>query len=181
MGTRNLTMVINQEGVTKVAQYGQWDGYPSGVGLGVLNFLKDKELFEKFKSKLDKVRFLDKEGQDKEFIESYNNNTPEWSNETDNRTEEQKRWWATYCHRDLSEEVLTNIANSGDTEIILFDESDFGTDTVFCEWCYVINLKDNKLLVYEDMTKPALVEYSLDNLPTQDEFLKLEQLEETEE
>ena len=24
MGTRNLTMVINQEGEKKVAQYGQW-------------------------------------------------------------------------------------------------------------------------------------------------------------
>ena len=44
MGTRNLTMVINQEGETKVAQYGQWDGYPSGVGASVLSFLKNKEL-----------------------------------------------------------------------------------------------------------------------------------------
>ncbi len=52
MGTRNLTMVINQEGEKKVAQYGQWDGYPSVVGLGVLNFLKNKELFDKFKSNL---------------------------------------------------------------------------------------------------------------------------------
>ena len=41
MGTRNLTMVINQKGEKKVAQYGQWDGYPSGVGVSVLNFLKN--------------------------------------------------------------------------------------------------------------------------------------------
>ena len=61
MGTRNLTMVINQEGEKKVAQYGQWDGYPSVVGLGVLNFLK-------------RVRFLDEEGIDKELVESYNKN-----------------------------------------------------------------------------------------------------------
>lgn len=27
MGTRNLTMLIS-DGETKVAQYGQWDGYP---------------------------------------------------------------------------------------------------------------------------------------------------------
>ncbi|MDV4024915.1 hypothetical protein CMT52_11285 [Elizabethkingia anophelis] len=181
MGTRNLTMVINQEGVTKVAQYGQWDGYPSGVGLGVLNFLKDKELFEKFKSKLDKVRFLDKEGQDKEFIESYNNNTPEWSNETDNRTEEQKRWWATYCHRDLSEEVLTNIANSEDEEIILLNREETGKSDGWVEWSYIVNLKENMLHVHEHIDVPPIKSFSLDNLPTQDEFLKLEQLEETEE
>ena len=71
MGTRNLTMVIDQQGEKKVAQYGQWDGYPSGVGLGVLSFLKDKDLFEKIKSNLSKVRFLDEEGVDKEFIEDY--------------------------------------------------------------------------------------------------------------
>lgn len=58
MGTRNLTMVISQEGEKKVAQYGQWDGYPSGVGASVLAFLKNEELFEKLKSNLSKVRFF---------------------------------------------------------------------------------------------------------------------------
>ena len=72
-------MVINQEGEKKVAQYGQWDGYPSGVGAGVLKFLKDEKLFEKFKTNLSKVRFLDEEGVDKDFIESYNKNAPQWS------------------------------------------------------------------------------------------------------
>ena len=110
MGTRNLTMVINQEGEKKVAQYGQWDGYPSGVGVGVLKFLKNKEMFEKFKANLSKIRFLDEEGVDREFIDSYNKNAPQWSNEPDNRTEEQKRWFSTYCTRDLAEEILTNIA-----------------------------------------------------------------------
>jgi hypothetical protein len=90
MGTRNLTMVINHQGEKKVAQYGQWDGYPSGVGVCVLAFLRNKELFQKFKSNLSKVRFLDEEGLDKEFLESYDKNAPKWSGEPDNRTEEQK-------------------------------------------------------------------------------------------
>ena len=47
MGTRNLTMVIS-ENKTKVAQYGQWDGYPEGQGKTILKFLKrcDLKIFE---------------------------------------------------------------------------------------------------------------------------------------
>ena len=32
MGTRNLTMVI-QDQQTRIAQYGQWDGFPDGQGI----------------------------------------------------------------------------------------------------------------------------------------------------
>ena len=148
MGTRSLTMVINQEGEKKVAQYGQWDGYPSGVGVGVLNFLKNKEVFDRFKFNLSKVRFLGEEGIDKEFIESYNKNAPQWSHEPDNRTEEQKRWFRTYCTRDLAEEVLKNIANSTDGEIILMDRENTAKCDGWVEYSYVINLKENTLGIY---------------------------------
>jgi len=111
MGTRNMTMVIDQEGAKKVAQYGQWDGYPSGVGADILNFLKNTELFEKFKAKLGRVRFAEPEGKDKELLESYDNNAPTWSNDPDKRTEEQKKWFKTFITRDLAAEVLTNIAD----------------------------------------------------------------------
>jgi hypothetical protein len=44
MGTRHLIKVIyNKE--TKVAQYGQWDGYPDGQGLTILNFLDEEGNF----------------------------------------------------------------------------------------------------------------------------------------
>ena len=56
MGTRNLTMVISN-GETKVAQYGQWDGYPSGNGVIVLEFLTSTNL-DDFKKKLSKVKFM---------------------------------------------------------------------------------------------------------------------------
>lgn len=41
MGARNLTAVY-LDGQYKVAQYGQWDGYPEGQGITVLTFLRDK-------------------------------------------------------------------------------------------------------------------------------------------
>jgi hypothetical protein len=178
MGTRNLTVVINQDGEKKVAQYGQWDGYPSGVGIGVLNFLKDVELFEKFKSNLSKVRFLDENGRDKEFIKSYNKNTPEWSNDPDNRTAEQKNWWANYCTRDLAEKVLTNIANSTDKEIIIIDREETGKLGGWVEYCYVINLKENTLGVYRHIDGVPMKVYKLDELPENDFFiLELENCE----
>lgn len=179
MGTRNLTMVIDQEGTKKVAQYGQWDGYPSGVGVGVLRFLKNKELFDKLKAKLSKVRFLDVEGKDKDFIESYEKNAPEWSNQPDNRTDEQKRWFSTYCTRDLAEEILTNIANSDDDEIVIIDREQTAIGDGWVEYSYVINLKENKLKVFGLLDQPMIKEFDLDNLPEEDVFVsELEGVEE---
>ena len=57
MGTRNLTMVFH-EGKYKLAQYCQWDGYPTGQGKTVLSFLWDKMDREKFLDRLDKCRIL---------------------------------------------------------------------------------------------------------------------------
>ena len=53
MGTRNLTMVIDKRGDLKVAQYGQWDGYPEGWGVEILNFARDKEKMAKLEKELD--------------------------------------------------------------------------------------------------------------------------------
>lgn len=39
MGTRNLT-IVHSNGEYKVAQYGQWDGYPEGLGVQLLKYLK---------------------------------------------------------------------------------------------------------------------------------------------
>ena len=43
MGTRHMIGVVS-DGKYRVAQYGQWDGYPSGQGVGILEFLIDGNL-----------------------------------------------------------------------------------------------------------------------------------------
>jgi len=79
MGTRNVTMVISG-GETKVAQYGQWDGYPSGQGVTILNFLKRFSL-KKFKKQLDKFQFRGKKQEEEmeEFMASIGS-TDGWMN-----------------------------------------------------------------------------------------------------
>ena len=71
MGTRNLTMVIqNQE--TKIAQYGQWDGFPDGQGITILTFLQDKSNVEKLKQIIPNIRFEKEQDtkEKKEFAKS---------------------------------------------------------------------------------------------------------------
>ena len=156
MGTRNLTMVIDKKGETKIAQYGQWDGYPDGQGVTVLNFIKSEENIKKLQSKLDDVRFLDRDGRDKEFIEEYSKNTPEWSNDPDNRTPEQKRWFETYVSRNIAGEILSNVANSNDSDIRLDDSTSFAADSLFCEWAYVVDFEKGTFEVYTGFNKSEL-------------------------
>lgn len=197
MGTRNLTCVY-VNGEYKVAQYGQWDGYPDGVGVGILTFLEQVDKNDLVES-LKKVRFLDVDGVDKEFIEEYDKNCPEWSSDPDNRTPEQKHWFDTYITRDLSDDVLWNIVLSSDEEIVLRNEIEFAKDGLYCEWAYVIDLDKNTFEVYEGFTKEPLDEserfyfngefleynistqyypvkfvcsFDLDNLPSKEEFVK---------
>ena len=60
MGTRNLTIVY-LEGNYRLAQYCQWDGYPTGQGATVLEFLQNltPEKLELFKTKLKELPIRD--------------------------------------------------------------------------------------------------------------------------
>lgn len=155
MGTRHLISVV-LDGEYKIAQYGQWDGYPSGQGQAIVDFLLDNFDREAFKRQLAKCRFLDREGKDKAFVESYSANAPEWSSEPDKRTDEQKRWWKTYMSRDLGASILKAVAESQDDEILLDDHSSFAGESLFCEWAYVIDLDKDVLEVYEGFQKQSV-------------------------
>jgi hypothetical protein len=67
MGTRHLTMVVSNN-ETKVAQYGQWDGYPEGQGVTILTFLRSKDSSEYNPIRCIKKYNLDKLPTKKQFI-----------------------------------------------------------------------------------------------------------------
>ena len=191
MGTRNLTMVISN-GETKVAQYGQWDGYPSGNGLIVLEFLHSNlSNLDDFKKTLNKVFFTNgnKEKEIKNFCESIGAKDG-WMTGDQSKLYQEKY---PYLTRDNGAKILEMIRDGEEDEIWITDSTDFAGDSLFCEWAYLIDLDKNVLEVYEGFNqKPLTIEdrffhltdkeseyhpiklvksYQLNNLPLEDEFL----------
>ena len=190
MGTRNLTMVI-KESEPVVAQYGQWDGYPSGQGTTALNFLKTKSL-KKFKKKLELVRFATKEDEAdlQKFMESIGV-TDGWMD-----MDQSGKFHQAYplLTRDNGAEILTLIQNNKEP-VFLTDSRDFAKDSLFCEWAYVIDLDKETFEVYSGFNETPLGEderfytaevleegkhypirlvksFSLNDLPSETKFLK---------
>jgi glutamate mutase epsilon subunit len=76
-----------KDGEYKVANYGQWDGYPEGQGVDVLNFLHSLPDVDTFSKALEKCSFLNEEeikqlnetrtleGIDEDFIIEVNRDT----------------------------------------------------------------------------------------------------------
>jgi hypothetical protein len=190
MGTRNLTMVISN-GETKVAQYGQWDGYPSGNGVVVLDFLSTNNL-DDFKKKLSKVKFMNgsKEKEINKWLKSIGCENG-WMDGDQSILYHQKY---PYLTRDNGAKILEMIMNGEEDEIWITDSTDFASDSLFCEWAYLVDLDKNVLEVYEGFNqKPLTIEdrffnltdkeseyypiklikkYDLNNLPLEGEFIK---------
>lgn len=169
MGTRGLTMVI-EGGQTKVAQYGQWDHYPSGQGLTILEFLRTLDV-PYFKGQLKKCAFTD--GIEvEEFLKSIGAEGG-WMIDSQSKLYHTKY---PYFSRDHGAEVLNLINNSKDDVILLEDSTEFGTvgGALFCEWSYVIDFDKNVLEVNRgtvDRENPTK-SFDIKNLPTKEEFVK---------
>jgi len=134
MGTRHLIMVI-KDGETKVAQYGQWDGYPSGQGVEVLAFIRKLDIagnLNHFNEQLDKCEFVDDDRINVMFNE---------------RTEQNNLF--PQITRNAGADILNIIANNKDDILELSDQSDFANDSLMCEWAYVLDMDNNILEVYE--------------------------------
>ena len=157
MGTRNLTVVKNLEGTTKIAQYGQWDGYPSYSGIQALAFLRDKVNRDNLMVELQLVEFVGDEEVDTLYKQF---ESTDWEN---------KDFLNAYpgLHRDTGIGILEVVANATNT-IKTVDNTEFANDGLFCEGIYEVDFSTNKFTTnYNDI----VVQYDLDNLPTDEEYL----------
>ena len=192
MGTRHLICVV-KDGEYKVAQYGQWDGYPSGQGVDILGFLRDE---------------MD--------VDAFSNGVLKCYQPTD---EQIKNWWAEVGHdidssggfvdlaiakkfsknhpslsRDTGSDILGLIQKSKEP-VPVRRYLEFAADSLFCEWAYVVDLDKRTFEVFEGFNHSPLSEgerfyglqckdvaagyepvklkksYSLDSLPSDSDFL----------
>lgn len=151
MGTRHLICVV-KDGEYKVAQYGQWDGYPGGQGLDVLNFLTkemDRKLFE---SKLDELSWITNDESKAQWVKC--------GADADSTT-------VTFAVADLHAKKypensrdtgagILSLIQTSDRPLKLVSQLEFAGDSLFCEWAYVIDLDKNTFEVYEGFNKEPL-------------------------
>ena len=144
MGTRNLT-IVHKNGEYKVAQYGQWDGYPEGLGVTLLNFLKNVNM-DSFRNAIDNVSFYTKEEIDEvnKTIDEIRKDIPNYSWQKD----------FPQLSRDTGGDILNLITFKGVNKVN--NSIDFAADSLFCEWAYVIDLDINKFEVYKGFNHEEL-------------------------
>jgi len=172
MGTRHLT-IVKQEGEIKVAQYGQWDGYPDGAGTDIVNFIhaiSSPDMMERFRRRVELCRWVTEEELDvvneamkmTELSDPINGLYPEYSRDTsagilwlimngkksyvnpDNQVA--RLGDNSYVRFNMHEAVVIEEESK---EVTLLNNSiDFGNDRTFCEWAWVIDLDKDKLECY---------------------------------
>ena len=194
MGTRNLTAVYI-DGEYKVAQYGQWDGYPEGEGLTCLRFLRDKMDPEKFKAALRNCTYIPSE-ELSELWRQYGANEEGFISFKD--AERMKADHPEYS-RDTGAGILELVQNHPDG-IKLDSAISFAADSLSCEWAWVVDLdagtfegfkgfnttkkltpedrfyflRDKESKAFDDTVYHGVIlkaKWPLDKLPTDEEFL----------
>jgi len=178
MGTRHLICVV-KDGNWKVAQYGQWDGYPEGQGIDALHFLRDvmeRPAFDDMVAELEWITPAEIAAINEELDGSQNLNDlyPALS-------------------RDTGAGILPLIFQNNRRTLKLQNHVEFAKDSLLCEFAYVIDLDKNTFEFYRGFNKeplgpderfyseePHLREYQpvklfatfdLNNLPSDEDFI----------
>lgn len=163
MGTRNLVAVY-LDGAHRIAQYGQWDGYPSGQGATVLKFLTetlsernflssekkiDPAKLEAFKTKLRAARFVEQQELEDLWVDAGAERGAQFVSCT---IADKFGYLYPALSRDAGGEIL-NLVFKNEPGIRLKDSLSFAADGLFCEYAYVIDLDANTFEVYFGFNK----------------------------
>lgn len=159
MGTRNLTKVIDKDGVIRVAQYGQWDGYPSYSGVRMLNFISEYNMLDKIEKALDKCQF----GTEDEINAVYN----AWNDNPASNDFGAFSIFYPSLSRDTGVDILKTIVYSNN-DVLLYNDEEFQNDSLFCEGIYTLNYQTKQ---FTSWFNGDTVSFDFDRLPTEEEYL----------
>ena len=192
MGTRGLTAVV-ADGSYRIAQYGQWDHYPSGQGVTVRDFLVGMNE-PHFRAQLAKCRWITEEEIDTANEAAGIAKGDEWIT-MDQSTRFYAQPAVRFLTRDHGAQILQIVNDAPEDTIRLLNSIDFAGDSLFCEYAYVVDFDKRTFEVYKGFNKAPvpngerfakapldedaggyqpirlLATFSLDALPSEDEFL----------
>jgi hypothetical protein len=164
MGTRNLTMVLRNNEI-KVAQYCQWDGHFDSQGKTVFEFITKEMKQEQFTKAIEECRFLTELEVSYRLSEIGINS--DWIN-LKQGNELNKAYPA--LSRDPGAKILELIQNENIRELV--DNVSFASNSLFCEYAYLIDLDNNLLEVYSGFQKLTLTDADRFNHLTSNPNLK---------
>lgn len=147
MGTRHLQITINKEGETKLSQYGQWDGYPTGQGVEILDFLLNNNL-DDYLTEVNKLREPTEE--ENKIIDKDDN-------------------WATnypYLSRDCGSKIHKLIIQK---KVKFINLCSMDEARIWCDGFYTIDFSKNTF-TSEYLGKKKV--YKLNKLPSREKYMK---------
>ena len=136
MGTRHLISVVS-DGQIKIAQYGQWDGYPTSAGADIQDFLSGANL-DTFTDRVNALEWWD--GDLVRAVWEQAGSKDGWI-----AVEDADKVKARYpeLSRDTGSNILWLVLSGKVTKVV--DDSSFADDDVWCEYHYLLNLDDHTL------------------------------------
>jgi hypothetical protein len=156
MGTRHLVCVV-LDGELKIAQYGQWDGDPTGAGDTIVRFVLKKLKQKKFCRALRACSWYPA-SFDGDNIRTDFNKQPELDRSTGASIMEyvQDGFYPNLLkHQNSSNRDLPYAGEPGERRLVrrLVDSRGFAGDSLFCEWGYVLDMDSSTLEVYKGFQK----------------------------
>ena len=152
MGTRHL-IAICIDGKYPIAQYGQWDGYPEGQGVNVLQSLKGKSL-AKLKAGASLAVAYTEDNLRQVYIDLGIDPDSQWITMEDSHKVNKAH---PQLNRSMGAKIIAFVRNQSQPYPVLND-LDFAQDSLFCEWAYVIDFDTNTFEVFKGFNHTPLTE-----------------------
>lgn len=155
MSTRGLVCIYYKGGFV-AASYNHSDSYPSSLGLELLDKLKTDLNFDDFKEKLKFISLLSPEEITQRWSSLGVNKGAYISHFLEQEFTYRYPHFQTLPGSDLVR-FLANPHNNGPL-IELKNSLSFAADSLFCEWCYVLDFDKNTFEVFKGFNEAPLDE-----------------------